>query len=95
MSGHVTRLMSQRVISNASGHRAAGRGGPDGGLCCQPGSPRRMAGRIAESRMAGQRAGRPASALLLSPWVLIPTLIDRQGADRHGQRPDQPGTDGL
>jgi len=54
-----------------------------------------MAGRIAESRMAGQRAGRPASALLLSPWVLIPTLIDRQGADRHGQRPDQPGTDGL
>jgi len=70
-------------------------GGPDGGLCCQPGSPRRMAGRLAESRMAGQRAGRPASALLLSPWVLIPTLIDRQGADRHGQRPDQPGTDGL
>jgi len=41
-------------------------GGPDGGLCCQPGSPRRMAGRIAESRMAGQRAGRPARSLTRS-----------------------------
>jgi len=53
-------------------------------------APRQMAGRLADPAW-GTEGGRPASGLL-SSRALIPTLIDRQGADRHGQRPDQPGT---
>ena len=76
MTGHAARPV-QRMITNASGH-----GGRWPGEVLMAADVAKRAARARWSAdslnpaCGGQKAGRPAPALLLSPWALMPALTN-------------------